>query len=98
MLDVLRYLVSSFDPEVPDNRLHLHQRFQKHLLSSIDNVRDAATSVEDVAKNIASVQKAKKQLRQMILDLRKDHTDIGNQLNELRLQVTNKNWKQNVWM
>ena len=28
MLDVLRYLVSSFDPEVPDNRLHLHQRFQ----------------------------------------------------------------------
>lgn len=90
MLDVLRYLVSSFDPEVPDNRLHLHQRFQKHLLSSIDNVRDAATSVEDVAKNIASVQKAKKQLRQMILDLRKDHTDIGNQLNELRLQVTNK--------
>ena len=70
----------------------------KNLLSSIDNVRDAATSVEDVAKNIASVQKAKKQLRQMILDLRKDHTDIGNQLNELRLQVTNKNWKQNVWM
>ena len=59
MLDVLRYLVSSFDPEVPDNRLHLHQRFQKHLLSSIDNVRDAATSVEDVAKNIASVQKRK---------------------------------------
>lgn len=71
MLDVLRYLVSSFDPEVPDNRLHLHQRFQKHLLSSIDNVRDAATSVEDVAKNIASVQKAEKAIKTNDLGFKK---------------------------
>ncbi|RCK57386.1 hypothetical protein Cantr_06090 [Candida viswanathii] len=92
LLDVLRSLISTFEPppSVPTKNLPIHETFKDNLLAGVDKLRDAATTVEDIAKNINSVQRAKKELRQMILDLRKDHTDIGNQLNQLRVDMKDK--------
>ncbi|RCK64671.1 hypothetical protein Cantr_00402 [Candida viswanathii] len=92
LLDVLRSLISTFEPppSVPTKNLPIHETFKDNLLAGVDKLRDAATTVEDIAKNINSVQRAKKELRQMILDLRKDHTDIGNQLNQLRVDMKEK--------
>ena len=62
MLDVLRSLISTFEPppSLTNNNLEIHERFKNNLLSNIDKLRDETTTIEDIAKNIHSVQKAKK--------------------------------------
>lgn len=92
MLDVLRSLISTFEPppSLTNNNLEIHERFKHNLLSNIDKLRDETTTIEDIAKNIHSVQKAKKELRKMMFDLKNDHVDIGNQLNQLRVNIKNK--------
>lgn len=97
MLDVLRSLISTFEPppSLTNNNLEIHERFKNNLLSNIDKLRDETTTIEDIAKIFILYKKLKK-LRKMIFDLKNDHVDIGNQLNQLRVNIKNKNNNLNL--
>ncbi|EMG49091.1 hypothetical protein G210_0220 [Candida maltosa Xu316] len=93
LLDVVRFLVNKFEPAVPSSKIALHEEFKDNVLMNIDKIRDMSSSVEDIARNIRNVQIAKERVRQMMLDLRKEHTEVDNNMNLLRLRLKTKKEK-----
>ncbi|EGW31819.1 uncharacterized protein SPAPADRAFT_51792 [Spathaspora passalidarum NRRL Y-27907] len=87
-IDVLRHLFKLHEPRPTSEALDedmLHSGFKRVAMLHLDKMRDLYAVVDDLSLEIANVQRKKNQYRQMILDLKKEHTNVGNEMNRLRI-------------
>ncbi|CAH6719111.1 hypothetical protein CLIB1444_02S01200 [[Candida] jaroonii] len=87
-LDVLKFLVKDFEPIPSTNDSIKPKLIQKdmktHILDHLGHLSDVHGSIDDLNFEISKIQKEKELTRTKILELRKDHNDLGNKLNSLR--------------
>lgn len=97
-LDVLKHLISLFEPEpvaIPGiNTRMIQSEFNTHLLDHIKHLADVHGSIDDLSHEITAIQKQKEELRAGIFNLRADHSTVGTELNKLRAtyQASNDNY------
>lgn len=101
-LDVLKHLVKQFEPIPSQNsRIHpqlLQQDFKTHLLDHLNHLSDVHGNIDDVSDEIAKVQKEKDEIRASIFELKKNHNNLGNQLNTLREKYQQKKQEHDEFM
>ncbi|KAM3122767.1 hypothetical protein CJJ07_002755 [Candidozyma auris] len=87
-LDVLRQLVNENNPKAMKNEIinesDVLQDFKAHLIYNINHLMDLHASVKDISHDVADVQRRKTEMRTKILELKKQHADVGEKLNRLR--------------
>ncbi|RLV94970.1 hypothetical protein JA1_001365 [Spathaspora sp. JA1] len=90
-VDVLRHLFKVHDPEPQNSEVldeeALHNAFKRVAMLNLDKMRDLYAVIDDLSSQLSDVQRQKNQYRQMILDLKKDHTNVGNEMNKLRVGI-----------
>lgn len=99
-LDVMKHLVQSFKPEssVESNTLDentVHSNFKIHVLYHLRTLLDTHSSIGNLSQQINSIQRKKEALRQQIYELRNKHTDVGNEMNDIRLDYQNEKLQLN---
>lgn len=99
-LDVLKYLIKEFEPISSTNdsiKPKIIQNDMKtHILDHLGHLSDVHGSIDDLNYEISKIQKEKELTRMKILELRKNHNELGNKLNSLRedYQQTKENHDQ----
>lgn len=89
-LDVVQQLIKNFEPKLHKNRFldeqAIHNDFKAHFLSQLESIGDVHGSIKDLHFDVTNIQKQKNDMRRKIFELKKDHSKVGNDLNQLRSQ------------
>lgn len=87
-IDVLKYLVQTFEPRIQSNGKVdaevVDQEFKMHLLNYFNVLQDMHASINDLTEEIQEVQRRKRDLRQQLFEVRKKHGEVGSELSKLR--------------
>lgn len=87
-LDVLRQLIDEANPKAVKNEIinesAILYEFKAHLLYSINQLTDIHSATRDISHDVMEVQRQKTEMRKSILELKKEHANVGELLNKLR--------------
>lgn len=87
-LDVLKQLVDEHSTRRGANTIISEEavlgEFKAHLAYHLNHLQDLHASIIDICHDIAGVQRRKNDTRRKILELKKQHTDVGGELSKVR--------------